>query len=194
MTIETRWVRVGTGAFARPGLNAMKKMKQMFLYARCLLCLGLACGSLASDTWIVREDGVGPVKIGMTLAQLNAALHEKFSLPAEKEDQGCFYVSTRGHDSIAFMIENGRLVRIDVNEAGVVTVAGVQVGDSESHARQVYGARMKVTPHAYTETGHYLTVRSNDGRYGVRFETDNGKITMYYAGRYDAIQYIEGCE
>jgi hypothetical protein len=161
---------------------------------RCLLCLCLVCSCLASDTWVIREDGVGPVKIGMTLAQLNATLHEKFSLPAEKEDQGCFYVSARGHDHIAFMIENGRLVRIDVDEAGVPTSSGIQVGDSEAHARQVYGARLKVTPHAYTETGHYLTARSSDGQYGIRFETDNGKIKMFYAGRYDAIQYIEGCE
>jgi hypothetical protein len=29
---------------------------------------------------------------------------------------------------------------------------------------------------------------------GVRFETDKGKITTYYAGKYDAIQYVEGCE
>jgi len=55
---------------------------------------------------------------------------------------------------------------------------------------------MKVSRHAYTgeEGGHYLTFRSSDGRYGIRFETDQGKITTFYAGSYAAIQYIEGCE
>jgi len=53
---------------------------------------------------------------------------------------------------------------------------------------------MKVTGHQYIDTGHYLTVRSADGRYGIRFETDKGKIIEYYAGTYEAIQYVEGCQ
>jgi hypothetical protein len=31
--------------------------------------------SAASDPWIVREDGIGPAKIGKTLAQLSSSLH-----------------------------------------------------------------------------------------------------------------------
>jgi hypothetical protein len=61
---------------------------------RCLaflLMLGLGT-SLASDGWVVRDDGVGRVKIGMSLPQLNAALHERCVLPKEKDDQACFYV------------------------------------------------------------------------------------------------------
>ena len=44
----------------------------------------LVSGSTAAETWVVRETGIGPVKIGMTLAQLNAVLKEKFSLPENK--------------------------------------------------------------------------------------------------------------
>ena len=131
----------------------------------------------------------------MTLTQLNATLHEKFSMPTEKEDQGCFYVHPSNHPQIGFMIEDGRLVRIDVDHPGISTSEGIQVGDSESHTLKVYGEVLKVEPRAYMEEdGHFLTARSRDGRYGVRFETDHGKITGFYAGRYDAIQYIEGCE
>ena len=168
--------------------------KQTSVTVRLLLCLCLIGSSHARDTWVVREDGVGPVKIGITLAQLNAVLHEKFSMPAEKADQGCFYVNPRGHDHIGFMIEDSRLVRIDVDEAGISTSFGIQVGDSEARARQVYGAGMNVMPHKYIDTGHYLTVRSSDGKYGIRFEADNGKITTFYAGTYEAIQYVEGCQ
>jgi hypothetical protein len=150
---------------------------------------------MASDTWVVREDGVGPVKIGMSLLQLSTVLHEKFSMPTAKDEQGCFYVDSSKHPHILFMIIDGRLARIDVAEPGVSTPEGVQVGDTESHARKVYGSRLKVDPHAYTSPeGHYLTARSKDVRFGIRFETDHGKIKMFYTGRYDAIQYIEGCE
>jgi hypothetical protein len=157
------------------------------------LCLSLVSAALAADTWVVREDGVGPVKIGMTVAQLSATLHQKLG-EQESGSDNCFYVTASGYKHLGFMIEDGRLTRVDVTMAGIATTAGIQVGDSEAHARQVYGLTMKVSPHKYVDTGHYLTVRSADGRYGVRFETDKGKITGYYAGKYDAIQYVEGCE
>jgi hypothetical protein len=132
----------------------------------------------------------------MTLPDLNSLLHEKFSMPADKDDQGCFYVSPRKHPHISFMIENGHLVRVDVTDAGVFAAKGIQVGDSEKQALKAYGTRMKIEPSAYSgeQGGHYLTVRSPDSRYGIRFETEDGKITMFYAGRFKAIQYIEGCE
>jgi len=33
----------------------------------------------ANDNWVVRQQSIGPVKIGMTISHLNAALREKFS-------------------------------------------------------------------------------------------------------------------
>ncbi|MGA2235151.1 MAG: hypothetical protein ABSG23_06730 [Terriglobales bacterium] len=146
---------------------------------------------LAGDGWIVRQDGIGPVKIGMSLSQLNAALHEKFATPENREDQGCFYVTATKHPQVSFMIENRRLVRLDVDKSGVATTEGVQVGDSEERVKQVYGPRLKVEPHHYTD-GHYLTLRNGD--YGIRFETDQGKVSTFYAGTFETIQYIEGCQ
>jgi hypothetical protein len=158
-----------------------------------LLCLPLTGGSFAGDDWAIREDGVGPVKIGMTLAQLSAALHQELGAD-ERDEKGCFYINAQGHDHISFMIIDGHVVRVEVDAPGIKTSTGIQVGDSEARARQVYGSKMKETQHTYIDTGHYLTVRSADGRFGVRFVTDKGKITMFYAGKYDAIQYVEGCE
>ena len=145
----------------------------------------------AADAWVVRQDGVGPAKVGMTLPQLNMALHEKFAMPESKEDQGCFYVTASKHPQVSFMIENRRLVRVDVDKSGMATSEGVQVGDSEEHVKQVYGPRLKVEPQHYAE-GHYLTLRN--GNYGIRFETDEGKVSRFYAGTFEAVQYIEGCQ
>jgi hypothetical protein len=159
-----------------------------------VLAIVSAAASLASDGWIVRQDGVGAIKIGMSLSHLNTVLHEKFAMPEKKDDQGCFYVHPAKHPAVSLMIEDGRLARIDVDKAGVLTVEGVQVGDSEKHVLQVYGLSLKVEEHAYTPEGHYLTVRSKDGRYGVRFETEKGKVQTFYAGRFEAVKYIEGCQ
>ena len=150
--------------------------------------------SLASGVWILHEDGIGPVKVGMSLSQLSRALHEEFSMPEEKSDQACFYVHPAKHADISFMIENGRLARIDVEGRGTATAEGIRVGDSESRALQVYGPGLKVEEHQYTGPGgHYLTLRSSNGRYGIRLETDKGKIERFYAGRFEAVQYVEGC-
>jgi len=61
-------------------------------------------------------------------------------------------VNPSTHPQISFMIENGRLVRIDVDHRGIPTSEGLQVGDSEVKARKVYGSRMSVTGHiSYTK-------------------------------------------
>ena len=92
------------------------------------------------------------------------------------------------------MMLEGRLGRIEVKEPGIKTASGIQVADSEVKAQKAYGARRKVEPHKDIDNGHSLTVRTSDGRRGIRFETEDGKITSYYAGRYDAIQFVEGCQ
>jgi hypothetical protein len=81
-----------------------------------------------------------PVPCGMSLPQLNAMLHEKLPLPPAKDDQACFYVTTKKQPKVSFMMLEGRLARIDVRDPGVTTTTGIQVGDSEKHALQVTAA------------------------------------------------------
>ena len=133
----------------------------------------------AADGWVVRQDGIGPVKIGMGLPRLNIALHEKFAMPESKEDQGCFYVTATKLPQVSFIIENRHLVRVDVDKSGVPTAEGAQVGDPEEHVKQVYGSRLKVEPHHYTD-GHYLTLRNGD--YGIRFETEEERSSDFLCG------------
>ena len=165
-------------------------MRFLLIFA-ILVLIGVAA---AHESWIVRMDGVGPVKVGMTLSQLNAALHEHFSYTEEEGGPSCFYVRPKKHPQLAFMMEDGHLVRVDVDKAGIRTESGLGVGDTETRAKAVYGTKLRIEASQYTgdEGGHYLTVRS--GNYGIRFETEHGKITEFYAGTYDAIQYVEGCE
>ena len=163
------------------------------LLASILFATVAVCG--ATHEWVVRFDGTGPVKIGMSLSDLNAALHESFSMPDDKDERACFYVEHAKHPRVAFMIQKGYVTRVDVDQPGVVTAEGMKIGDSESRAIQVYGSKLKVEPHHYTAPeGHYLTVLSNNERYGIRFETDGGKIVRFYAGQRQAIALVEGCQ
>jgi hypothetical protein len=149
------------------------------------------------NTWIARPDGIGPVSIGMKVSELKAKLRIPYSIdrPMDSEGQACIYAELSEHPGISLMILNGRVARVDVDNRDTQTREGVHNGQSEASAKAAYGRRLKVTPHAYTAPeGHYLTLRSEDLKYGIRFETDNGKIVRYYAGTLEAISYIEGCE
>ena len=58
------------------------------------------------------------MRIGMSLPQLNAMLHEKLPLPPAKDDPACFYVTTKKLPNLSFMMLEGRLARIDVRDPG----------------------------------------------------------------------------
>lgn len=142
--------------------------------------------------WVLRFNGIGPVKIGMSLSELKKALHNDAKEEASG-NESCFYVSTSKHPQVVFMIIDDHVVRIDVTQRGVPTTKGIRVGDSESKVKRSY-PQLSIEPHAYTPDGKYLTVHSDDGHLGLRFETEKRRITGFYAGRSDAIQYIEGCD
>jgi hypothetical protein len=53
---------------------------------------------------------------------------------------------------------------------------------------------VEVTPHKYVAPdGNYLTVWSTNHKAAVRFETLQGKVTSFYAGRVPEVEYVEGC-
>ncbi len=154
----------------------------------------LVAPASARDRWVIHTDGVGPVKIGMTLAQLNAALHTKFKMPTDKEEQPCFYVDTPAQPGVSFMILEGRVGRADIHTPRLMTAAGVRVSDYEKRVRRAYGSKVKTEPNAYSgPEDPVLTVFTSDHRYGMTFVTDHGNIRLIYAGSSDAIAFIEGC-
>ena len=172
----------------------MREMNPRRALAAALLTALALHSASAGDVWVVRNNGVGSAKIGMTLAQLSAVLHEDLSRQTDK-GENCTFVFQSQHSNIGLMIVGGKFVRTEIDQPGVYTAEGIQIGDTEERVKKVYGSRVKVEPHAYDgPEWHYLTVRSPNGRYGIRFETDGTKVVMFYAGTYKAIQYIEGCQ
>jgi hypothetical protein len=147
-------------------------------------------------TWkTIRADGIGPANISMSLAQLNAALDEKFVAPMDKDERECFFVDSTQHPGVSFMIEEGKLTRVDLDNRSIESAKGIRVGDTEAHAIAAYGGQLRVEPNAYTgPADHVLTYSSPDGKYGLKFILDQGKIRVIYAGLSSSISYIEGCE
>lgn len=151
--------------------------------------------STATRPLAVTPEGVGPVRIGATLAELNSALGEQLK-PAYDVNPECDYIDPASlPPGIALMVEKDTIVRIDVDTAGIVTPEGAGVGDSEAKVLELYKGRVQVQPHKYTgPTGHYLVVKwPSDTLHLLIFETDGEKVLTYRAGIRPAVEYIEGC-
>jgi hypothetical protein len=152
-------------------------------------------------------DGIGPIKVGMTLAQASAALGKPVEVNPEYVLDGCAYAKAAGGpQGLSFMVlrdkdsDPWRIVRVDVDEdSRIATVSGTRIGATEAEVKSTYGApgrtgKVSIEGHAYVEGGHYITY-DDDGPGGLRllFETDGQKVTRFRSGRQDPVGYVEGC-
>jgi pimeloyl-ACP methyl ester carboxylesterase len=154
--------------------------------------------------------GIGPVRIGMTVAEAERASGVPFEVQGfEAFDRECYHVLPRGMDGLAFMASprpgerltdprQGRIVRVSVSKTPHQTLSGIRVGSTEGEVLRTYPGQLAIEPHAYTPRGNgqYLTLRTSepsDQAFGVRFVTVDGQVRQILAGNRDAIQLVEGC-
>jgi hypothetical protein len=155
----------------------------------------------SQDTaWTLRHDGIGPLRVGMTAAQAEAALGHFRLIPfnpgAPADSMACGYAaSDRLPAGVKVMMEGARVVRLDVVSGDVATAEGARIGDTEARVQQLYPGRVTVGPHKYTD-GHYLTVRpaqASDTTHLLVFETDGQTVLRYRGGRKPQVEYVESC-
>jgi hypothetical protein len=164
--------------------------------------VALAAGGLApppaaaAPAWTLTPQGYGPVKIGMSRAQVSRALGVKLSPRAEHEEDACESGGAATLPGMIFMFEEGRLTRISLyDESRVRTPRGIGMGASEAEVRRLYGGpALEEEEHTYVGApGLYLTYWLVPGKSGVRFETDeHRRVNAIHAGT-SSIRYIEGC-
>lgn len=151
-----------------------------------------AAAGPVSDAWTATPFGVGPVRAGMTAAEIARATGAAFTAP----DSGCTHVPLMGAaGSVLAMMVDGRLARIEVKDGVVATGSGARVGDSEARIDSLYAGRVAVEPHKYSD-GHYLVVAppdSGSATHRLIFETDGQRVIEYRAGLLPAVAWVEGC-
>ena len=157
---------------------------------------------------VLTAEGWGPLKIGMTRAEITKALGPDANPQAaggadpEQCDQ---YRPARAPEGMLLMVEKGRLTRISLTrDATVKTDQGLALGANAAAVRAAYGARLHSTPHKYGEPPQEsLTVWAKAGgpadqlvppnSRGIVYEVDTaGKVGMIHAGG-PSILYVEGC-
>lgn len=160
-----------------------------------------------SEASRLRLDGIGPVKIGMTLEEASAAVGREVTVEEnsllQEEESSCGFADVQGGPTgLSFMVlrdspgAEWRIYRVDVfDSSGIATGGGVRIGATEGEVKQVYGDQLKVEPHEYTgPEGHYLVLDVDGvGGYMLLFETDGTKVLQFRSGNDEAVRYPEGC-
>jgi hypothetical protein len=131
--------------------------------------------------WAVSPRSAGPVRFGVT--------------PADGGDDCHYTVPAGAPVGLRFMAESSRVVRVDVDSAGVATDRGARVGMTEDEIARLYPAGLRTMPHKYVSGGHYLvfTPPGADSGFRIVWETDGRRVTTYRAGIEPAVEYVERC-
>ena len=163
--------------------------------------------SPAADANVLTAEGLGPVRIGMTAAEVAAA----WGADSQPEAVGGPDPATcdefhpaRAAAGVNVMIQDGRLTRISlINDSLIKTDRGFGLGDRALAIKQAYGGAIVAEPHKYaaapaedliswTSGGSTAYVEDPAAR-GVRYEIDEkGLVGQIHAGD-PSIQLVEGC-
>jgi len=140
--------------------------------------------------------GIGPIRVGMSVRQLEEALQTRIPDTEDEADDSCRMIEAGPRwPGTGVMLLDGRVGRIDVSQRGIPTLSGANVGDLVSKVHDIYRGRLRAQDHDFGagEGMQYLTMFSGDRHYGIRFETDGERVTEYYVGTAEAVQFIEDC-
>ena len=164
----------------------------------------------AADPNALTAEGFGPLRIGMTKAEVEAAMGPD-SDPASvggAEPEICDqWRPERAPDGLLVMIQDGVLTRISIADpATLKTDRGFGVGDTAAAIKAAYGADAVSQPHKYSPApAEDIFVWASGGpaapdayvqdeaARGVRYEINGeGRVGIVHVGG-PSIQLVEGC-
>lgn len=141
---------------------------------------------------------LGPVEVGMTIAEAEAATGQTFTERASGgEEYGCRYYEVEGFEDVAFMVTEGAIARAEVWRDDITTRSGAKIGDSAAKIRNLYPGQIESEAHEYVPGGEYLIFTPQEAanrNYRVLFETNEaGEVTTMRSGKLPEVGFIEGC-
>lgn len=164
----------------------------------------------ASSSGGLTAQGYGPLRIGMSRADVEAALgadSDPAAVGGPQPEVCDQFRPARAPSGMLVMIENGRLTRISVSSPSALkTDRGFGVGDAATDIKAEYGAQALSQPHKYwpapaedivvwaagapARPGAYV---DDANARGVRYEINaEGRVQHVHVGG-PSIQLVEGC-
>ena len=148
-------------------------------------------------------EGFGPLRIGMTRAEVVAALGPDANPDAVggPDPESCdMFRPERAPEGLLVMVEDGVLTSVWISRnTAVETDRALKVGDPAAEVKRIYGGAAVVEPHKYVEApAEYITVWSTTDRRGpasrgLTYQIGADGRVQSIAGGGPSIQYVEGC-
>lgn len=167
----------------------MKRRALLLIFLASFTLQGLAQPSLKGLP--LTYTALGPIHLGMSHQELRQLGYKLSEEPSGYD--GCAEFTIRGDAKVVVMLEDNRLTRISSYDPSIATLAGTRVGPHEKKVKLAYRNRLEIKPHQYDEKGHYLVVKSSNGKYGIVHETNGSRVTAMHTGLKAPAQYVEGC-
>jgi hypothetical protein len=146
-------------------------------------------------------DGIGGLRIGMTLQEMQQVVGPLDIGYLDGPECGEGQPKRPWIPGVSFMVENGRLTRVDVDQGKppaprvrTQTEAGVGIGSTIAEVKRAYGKHLRIEPHPYdNEDGRYLVIKGLKPGREIIFEAFHGRVDSFRAGKSRSVEYIEGC-
>ena len=130
----------------------------------------------------LRVDGIGPVRVGMSLGEARAAAGVALELTSTEH---CQSLRPAGADPFVTLIATSPGDKVDVVSAGpgTATVSGIRMGSTEQQVVAAYGDRAQVVNP--DEPLHRIVYRATDPSlraYALVFGIGDGRVQSMHAG------------
>ena len=157
--------------------------------------------TLARSSIFVTTIGMGPIDIGMTVEEAEAAAG--FTLDGEPDPQvseDCYYVTPpadqAAYEGVAFMVVDDAIARVDVGGMSEVTTrSGAGIGISQAALEAMFPGQIEAAPDAVVDgtAVQFVPRDEKDNQYRVIFVLTDGLVSQLRAGILPAVGYGEGC-
>ncbi len=150
-----------------------------------------ACGVTQDAKPVLNATAFGQIAFGDRLEDVEKRLGEKAPLMRAADESQCRQIEFNTYPGLVFMIEEGRVTRAETSKP-LPTSIGFTVGAATDEIKRKR-PDVVVEPHKYEPAGHYLTLKSKDGKTALLMEAANGTVTHVRGGLFPSVQYVEGC-
>ncbi len=156
---------------------------------------------------VLTAQGFGPLRIGMTRAEVESALGGDSSPGSVggPDPASCdTFHPARAPQGLTVMVEQGVLTSIWLDDGATIkTDRGFGVGDTATAIKAAYGPLAHVSPHKYAAApAEYVTTWSvggaagyvqNPSARGIAYHIGTDGRAEHVAAGGPSIQYVEGC-